>query len=236
MPISLRRRAKVHLYEIIAAYRATHEGSLDHHAIELLGRMVESAEICSFFERLRNEDQGDKITPKLVLRKCIQTEQLARSFKERITKASEALSKTSTLRNSIDILRKFLDEICAEEALYHSRSDLISPFGWPPPEDISQIRNSLRLLEDEIVERRSIAEDDPRRLGATRKFRDRRAAENAAIGWLAEAVRELTGKTHFSAVADLSQVILKTKREISLDRVRHAARSRRRQTNAPLSR
>jgi hypothetical protein len=124
-------------------------------------------------------------------------------------------------------LRNFVDEVCAEKNQF-SVSDPLSPFGWTSSVDIAAMKKGLRLVDYEIFERQELATDDTRRLGATRKFRCNKAAQNGAIGWLALSLHEITGKPNLRAVADLAQVTLRT--EVTVDRVRHAVRQRRKET------
>ena len=88
-----------------------------------------------------------------------------------------------------------------------------------------------------------VAKEDQMRFGATRKnglakgkpiasdLAETIAPQNAAIGWLAEGVRRVTGKAHLRIVADLAEVILRT--SLTLDRVRAAARTRDREWRRP---
>jgi hypothetical protein len=229
MVLSERQRASARLHESIVAYRAESEGRLDHHALDVLRRLADSRDAAKAFKRFRNEDASeDAITQKLILKKCIQAELIARTFPQRIIEADARLKQTGFLRNAVVILREFVDSVIAEEQAYYLAPDSLSPFGWPSSEDILTMKRGLRLIEYEIVERQDIARDDPRRLGATRKSRDKKAAQIAAFRWLAKAVRGLTGKSHESAVADLAQVILGV--EVSVDQVRPPERPRGRQT------
>jgi hypothetical protein len=81
---------------------------------------------------------------------------------------------------------------------------------------------------------RAIKRDLELKFGLTRKTHNREAAENAAIWVLAGAVRHITGKPHYSQVADLAEVLLGKGAEVSLERVRHVVRERRRRYCEPV--
>jgi hypothetical protein len=89
------------------------------------------------------------------------------------------------------------------------------------------MKRGLYLIAGYASAERRIATETQGRLGATRKVHFKRAAENAAIGWLAAEVRRLTGRPHHIAVAQLAGIIVKA--EISEDRVVNALRVRKRE-------
>jgi hypothetical protein len=68
-----------------------------------------------------------------------------------------------------------------------------------------------------------------RMLGVTRKSSTKTAAENAAIGWLAEMVIHNTGKPFARQVADLAEVAFDIG-EITEDRVRELLKTRRKKS------
>ena len=80
------------------------------------------------------------------------------------------------------------------------------------------------LLANAIDARKRISQETLLRIGATRKTRDA-AADTAAIGWIAEAVRRNCGRPNRAASADLAEVVLGCK--VSVERLREAERTRR---------
>src|SRR5262249_10501001 len=104
------------------------------------------------------------------------------------------------------------------------RSDFLSASIRYSDEDISAAKRGLYLLSDAISVRRRTAEETLVRLGSTRKNKEEKAGETAAIGWIAEVVRQRCGRPHLRATADLAEVILGC--EVSLDRVRGAEQTR----------
>ncbi|WP_218037543.1 hypothetical protein, partial [Reyranella soli] len=88
--------------------------------------------------------------------------------------------------------------------------------------DLDKVEHALNLLGWKIANCRCFTKDAKLFIAATRKTRVSGAAETAAIGWLADAVKRNYGKPHYGRVATLASCVLATKKEVSLDRVRAA--------------
>ena len=80
-----------------------------------------------------------------------------------------------------------------------------------------------------IEKRQATVEYSKHALGVTRKSSTKTAAENAAIGWLAQMVMHNTGKPFARQVADLAEVAFDIG-EITEDRVRELLKSRRKKS------
>jgi hypothetical protein len=217
--ISSRRAGSSHLREAIKAYRALWKGSLEPWALDLLARLADSPDAAEAYERLRLGDRQDEFG---LLHACIGVELLARTFPQRIKKLKETLERGERLREAVAALRVFVGEFPTKPE--PPNFDLVLQNMWDLPANIAAMKDGLELISKRIELIQCVAKEDEVRLGKNRKAHTKKAAENAAIWWLASAVRTYSGKTNRKEVADLAQVILKT--EVSVDRVSHAVRSR----------
>jgi hypothetical protein len=214
-----------HLHDAVNAYRAAHKDILDKPALDLLNRLARKA--AEAFELLNLRDQRDEAA---ILQTCIQADQLALTFPQRIKKAKETLSKQQVERldRAVATLRKFVERLVAKEKEAPA-FDWLSPA--IPAGDIGAMNKGLYFIARRMEEDRRLANEDLLRLGATRKKSQTANKQNAATGWLAEGVRRVTGEEHLEAVRKIAEVILKT--ELSRHRVRHAARLRNREWRQP---
>jgi hypothetical protein len=80
-----------------------------------------------------------------------------------------------------------------------------------------------------IEKRQATVEASKHALGVTRKSSTKTAAENAAIGWLAQTVMHNTGKPFARQVVDLAEVAFDIG-EVTEDRVREVLKSRRKKS------
>jgi len=210
------------LRDAINAYRTAHKDSLDQAALDLLDRVAVSSDAAKAFKRLKLKRQYNDAE---ILTTCTQADQLARTLRQRITKAEKTLglAQVERLDRAVATLRAFVDELVAEEKETPA-FDLLS--AGIPADNIGAMNSGLYFIARRINEDRRVAKEAVLRLGATQKkgATNAVAPENAAIGWLAEGVRRVTGKPHLAAVRDLAQVMLQT--DLSEDRVCHAARLR----------
>jgi hypothetical protein len=184
----------------------------DQCALKSLARLTKSSNASKAFERLKLKNTGDGY---LILAAFIDAEQLFKEFRQRVTKAKSTLTRMERHANALAELRKFVDELA-------ERSRLHSIFAAVEREDVAAMKRGLKLIAKTIQAKRCAVEEVTPQLGITRKTQSKEAAANAAIWSLAVNVHRITGKWHFSEVADLAQVLLRT--EVSLDRVRHVAR------------
>lgn len=228
MVISPRRAAASKLSDAIEAYRADQQDKLDQWALKLLARLADSLDAAKAFERLKVEDGGNVA---VFLTTCIQAHDLARTFPQRITKAKKTLARMLRLFTPAVELLVFVTELIDEQE-NPPAFDLLSREPSAPPADIAAMWYGLNLIVAHISGKATAAKEDALWLGATRKSQIKQAGENAAIGWLSEGVRRVTGRAHFSAVRDLAEVIVGVRMD-DLERVRRCARVRKREWQKP---
>jgi hypothetical protein len=221
MGISSRGAGARRLREAINALRAERTDKLDRRADELLARLVTSPDAAKAFERLSLKD-GHKVAEVLAI--CIETDDLARTFPKWVAKVEKALVSTEQLDKAVAHLREFISEV--DEQKVPLLSDLLSHSIFEPPASIEVLKHALDLIARRIDWGRGVAELALAQIGATRKVRNKEAAEIAAIWFLAARLHGAVGKPHLSEVADLAEVILRT--EVSKDRLSHILRKRRR--------
>jgi hypothetical protein len=98
----------------------------------------------------------------------------------------------------------------------------------PPGPERSELESkALNSINDRLAVRTRIAKETILRLGTTRKSHGKKAAETAAIGWIAEGVKRITKRTNARLSADLAELVLG--HEVSLDQVDNAAETRKRE-------
>ena len=144
---------------------------------------------------------------------CIQAHDLARTFPQRITKAKKTWARMLRLFTPAVELTVPVTELIDEQE-NPPAFDLLSREPSAPPADIAAMWYGLNLIVADISGKGTAAKEDALWLGATRKSQIKQAGENAAIGWLSEGVRRVTGRAHFSAVRDLAEVIVGVRMEI----------------------
>jgi hypothetical protein len=231
MAMSSRRAAAARLREAVLAYSRRWKGGLDGRACNFLARLAESTDAARAFERLKLKDRQEEFN---FLLACIRVERLFRTYPQLVAQTERALVQVEHLEQDLISLRMFVDELLLAAQKESSPFDVLSRI-YDPPADLAVMEQGLDLIACRIKQGRSVANDDIRRLGTTRKKHGRKAAENAAIWWLAEAVGSFTGKVHKAQVAELAAVILQ-KTEVSVDRVRHAVGKRHRPLSAKIKR
>lgn len=221
----MKRRACVtRLGAAIDAYLAEEKDTLDDPARRLLARLASSPEARQAFERLKLEQRRDEAA---ILNTCIQADNLARTFGPRIKMANATAARMLRLWTSVAELTVFLAELFDE----HEHPPQLDPLSVPSeesPTNIAIMQHGLALISGRIVAGWRTAKEDVLRLGATRKANIKQAGENAAIGWICEGIRRVTGRAHFSAVRELAQVTLRVELD-DLDRIRRCANVRKRE-------
>jgi hypothetical protein len=216
--------ATAYLRDAVEVYRAEQIDRLDQVALELLARLAGNLDAANAFARLKLADRRKVAS---FLTTCIQADDLARTFTQRIDRAKETAARMLRLFTAVLELLAFVSELIDQQE-NQPPLDLLSSKRPEPTANISAMWHGLNLLAAHISTTRTWAREDVLRLGATRKSQIKKAGENAAIGWLAEGVRRLTGLAHFSAVRDLAEVIMEIEID-DLERVRRCARVRKRE-------
>jgi hypothetical protein len=214
------------LKDALAAHRASAGDSLDPKVAAMLDRLAASKEAAQAFETIL---VGDSANANRLLRACLETEELARTFK-RNKSNSELIAeggRLDRLDKAVKELRSFVEETCRES------TDQLEARIHYDREDIANINRGLHIVDDMIDVRRRVAKETMPRLGATRKLADGgKAGQTAAIGWLAASVRRISQQAHHGAVADLAQVILDSG-VVTIDRVSKAELKQGREWRAP---
>jgi hypothetical protein len=180
-------------------------------------------------QQLKPEDRGKAVHGQAaIIRACIEAENLARTFPDRVKKAKEMREmlkrRRKPLRKAVATLRRFLNEIINEQ---QKPPDPLWVRGPETDEDIKAMGLGLVLIERRIeyVEKH-VAELNLFRLRATRKSKAPRAGQTAVIGRFADEVRRVTGKAHYNEIADLMDIILRTRGPISCEQVRATQKPR----------
>lgn len=224
-----RRRASVGcLREAIDAYSAVQKDNLDARAHLLLDRLANSSEAAKAFERLKLKDRRAEAG---ILITCIDADDLACTFPQRIIKAEKTKKRMLRLLTPAFELCQFVAELIDEQQ-NPPALDLLSARIFEPASNISEMWHGLSLIIDHLSAKWRSAKEDVLRLGATQKWGIKLAGENAAIGWLAEGVRRVSGRPNYRVVRDLAEVILNIELA-DLDRVRRCARVRKREWRTP---
>jgi hypothetical protein len=204
------------LREAIHLYLAQHNEELDEHARKLLSRLARTDKAAEAFKRLKLREDGEAA----IIRACIVAENLARTFPERLKKLEEMSALREQLGNAAVTLRGLLNEISWEQ----KHPDPLWVRGPETDEDIEAMGLGLALFERRIFFEKDVVGRNKFWLKVTRKSKTSRAAQVATIKWLADKVDSVTGKPHYGEIADLMDVILATRKPITVDQVRAAQR------------
>lgn len=190
------------LQEAIKIYRAERTGNLSNRAKELLSRLSDNPDAIRALVRLlpKSKNKTDEI-----LSICIEADELARTFPQWIAQAARELARADRADKAVAILRQYIDEADAKPVPFPS--DLLSYAVYESPADLPQVQEALDLIARRIGWLRGVAELAIAQIGATRKSRNKKAAEIAAIWFLAARVHGAVGRRHFSEVADLAEAI-----------------------------
>ena len=163
--------------------------------------------------RLVSDDWRDHVLPALriyprdqwpvLIRDCISAEREARRHRSIVEHARATADGSARARQDLKNLEKFITA---------ARRMIVVEGHDPVPEAFRTLRGEL----------------DSIRWGADRERRQRsQKTEEAAgiaagIGWLSESVKQVTGKAHHRAVADLAEAVFCLDRELDEDMVRRA--------------
>jgi hypothetical protein len=220
MVISSRRGRAERLREAIDEFRADQKDYLDEWALNLLLRLADSPAAAKAFEELRPKDRRAEAG---ILTVCVKAEQLSRTFSSRLKRAKELLARLKRLEKDVASLYRYVDEVAKHTP---APTNLLSTPIRDRPADIAAMICGLDLIARRIDAHRRVEKNDILQLGATRKTQIKQAGELAALGYLAEGVRRVTGRAHLMKVADLAEVILRS--PVIWYRVGYAARRRER--------
>jgi hypothetical protein len=211
------------LKKALTAYRALHAGRLDSKAIAVLDRIGQDKDAAKAFTKLNVNDRAVSN----ILTACIEGDELARTFGKRI-ELERGMLGGKAKKGRLKMLDKALADLrLFMNTLEQPPADRLSAYIRYDPADLATIRQGFYLVADAIAARRRVAEETILRVGATRKTYDAgKAAKTAAIGWIAEGVRNNCGRPNTRAAADLAAAALGC--EVTEERLREAARTRKR--------
>lgn len=176
-----------------------------------------------------------------LIQHCISAETLMRKFSELLVAQGNTKERLQRHRKSVSDLRQFI-----KQATRWRETPMIMPLSETETERLERqqrifkhseapdayektagyYRDALNRIELLIEKRQELIEDTILLLGVTRKSKTKTAAENSAIGFLANRVANLMGKPHARHVAALAEAALGIS-EVTEDRVREAAKMRR---------
>jgi hypothetical protein len=217
------------LSEAINSYLADRVG-FSESAQKLLLRLANDPTSTRAFANLK---LGSRPNEEAVLTTCIAADDLARSFSKRIRGAEKQVIRMERLAHAVSSLKVFVEEQASKEQLPAIDDKLSVNIKDDPPGSNKKMQAGLFWMSDRIRTIQRVAKEDILRFGATRKkglakgsnkLAEITAAQNAAIGWLAEGIRRVTGKAHIKEVTDLAEAILHT--PLTEERVRGVSRNR----------
>jgi hypothetical protein len=243
-----RRADGPRLGEALDAYRIKYGKGLNARAQQVLRRLERSAKARNAFERLswlktadgktRTFPEEGRIEPDgamAIVKACVEAEQLARTFPQRIEETKERLHKAEQFQKAAALLRSFLGDRKKTTGLIGEQTKPSDPLRLReivPDDEIKAMRYGLALIEMRIGREQHVARMNLSRLGATRKGKIDKAGQIAAIKWLASNVRELknlaTGQRarnpNLKEIAALAEAILDT--GVTSEHVRRALRGK----------
>ena len=204
---------------LLAEFREAAAGNLDEDETLLMNRVAKSVEAPEIFRKV-----GNDVTIRRLLSLCIEAYSLAKNFEKSIGEARHLLSRAPAYERAIADIDDLLKRT-QTPALHR-----LQAYTYPDPDIIELERRALASIRDRLAVGVRTANETLLRLGATRKSHGRKAAETAAIGWMAEGVKRITGRTNSRLTADLAGLVLGC--TVSLDRVDNAAETRKREWHA----
>ncbi len=219
---------KLILERLIAEMRE-HRSVLAERDKAFLDRIVADLQAGQVFEWF--DGRGYACMP--ILLACLEAHELRRTFAATLKRSQRLLSKRNKKQNELERLRASVKQL----AKFVEQEVANAPSGWLPartnttPAQVTVMRTGLTMINDEVRFLARIAEESPGRIGATRKSKGQ-AATKAAIGWLAEGVKRVTGAANEEVVAELVDVVLGI--ESTVDQVHEARRVRKREWRKPL--
>jgi hypothetical protein len=210
---------KQRIRALLAEFQEAAAGNLDEDEKLLMNRVAKSVEAPEIFGKI-----GDDVTIRRLLSLCLEVHSLAKNFNKSTGEAHRLLSRAPAYERAIADIDELLKRT-QTPAL-----ERLQAYTLPDPDRIELERRALASIRDRLAVGVRTATETVRRLGATRKSHGRKAAETAAIGWMAEGVKRITGRTNSRLTADLAQLVLGC--TVSLDRVDNAAETRKREWRA----
>jgi hypothetical protein len=191
-------------------------------------------EVIKHFEQLKPRDHGKVEDAQVaIIRACIVTENLARTFPQRLKKLEERLprkreerlARLKWLGNATTTLRALLKQIISEQ---QKPLDPLVVRGPETDEEIEAMKRGIALFERRIFFERDLVGRNLFWLKSTRKgktpSKTLSAGQIAAMKWFVEEVKRVTGKAHEGETRRLLNVLFGT--EVSPEQVRDARRAK----------
>jgi hypothetical protein len=187
-----------------------------------------------------------------LIQQCIHAKTVQGTFTESLAEKRKIEERLQRHRKSVIDLRQFIQQatrwpedpivglmplseteqerVDRQNSVF-KRTEVLTGQQQPPPDAYEKTagyyRNALDRIALLIGKRQETTERTMLTYAATRKSKAKTAAENSAIGFLANRVANLTGKPHARHVAALAEAALGIS-EVTEDRAREAAKMRRR--------
>jgi hypothetical protein len=162
-------------------------------------------------------------TAELLILRCLEAAEILDVFAGEVARSKRLLGNTRK-QGELERLEKGL--VAFEKFIKRLRSEPVGRV-WAQhklaPGSFDLMWRFQVLASDIIAGEKRIAEETPKRFGATRNTGPG-AAELAAIGWIANAVHQCSGEPNRKSVVKLAEVVLQCKATVF--RVREAERTR----------
>ena len=179
-----------------------------------------------------------------VICSCVHAHRILKTFPALLKEERDTEERLRQHRRSVEDLRRFIDRAVhpPENPFVHwlalpetdqenevKRRTAFRAEGQPLPATYDKSAAYYREALDRITllldERQHIVEDTERNLWVTYKYKAKTAAENSAIGYLAEGVKHLTGRPCAPQVVILAEIALGVG-GVTQDRVREVLKMR----------
>jgi hypothetical protein len=207
---------KARFKALMAEFQEAATENLDEDEKLLIRRIAESTEAPSIFAKVK-----DDVTAKRLLSLCVEAHYLAKNFHRLVSEARQVLAAGPEHERAIADVEKLLRETQAPTL------NRLTAYTPPDSDRIALEWKALESIKDRMAVQLRTADETILRLGATHKSHGKKAADIAAIGWMAEGIKRITKKTNSRLSADLAELVLGC--EVSLDRVDNAAETRKRE-------
>jgi hypothetical protein len=200
----------------ISAYSSASATNFDKYGRRVFDRLKGDPRVPETLAAITQND----IETGALLRACVEADLLMRTFNERVARERKTPERLNRFKQGIADLRKFLTE-------FSRPTDPLEAWAVLSDAEILKHQNALDDLELIVETRRLVASQTMLRFGATRKSSktNKQAAERAAIGWIADAVKHVARRPLARHAAILAEAALGV-RDIDFDRARKALKTR----------
>lgn len=189
----------------------------------LLDRLLACRKVVAIFDQL----EADGHSASTMLRLCLEANAVRHSFDAAVKdfRLWEGRSKQRGRQEDLSVALQKLQAFVDAEVAWEPTNWIAS--GVRVPEDeISRMKDGLVRIRKAVDFRGKMIKETALRIGATRKTQGK-AADTAAIGWLAEGVQKITSAANEKLVAQLAEIILGS--TVTAYRVHAAVRTRKRE-------